>query len=106
MDEAHARLAGWVTCDSAARFELRTIRPGNYPRALKLGDRLRHIPAHIHMDAEASGHASHRFQCVFADDSLLADPYWQDWAKKLGQPILRPQRVSGVWRADLTLVLD
>ena len=106
MDEPHARLNGRITCDAEGRFELRSIRPGGYPRALRLGDRDRHIPAHIHMDVDASGHASHRFQAVFADDPLLTDRYWQDWVKQLGQPVLQVKRERGVWRADLRLVLE
>ena len=106
MDEPHARLSGWITCDAAGRFELRSIRPGGYQRALRLGDRDRHIPAHIHMDVDASGHASHRFQVMFADDSLLTDPYWQDWVKKLHQPVLQGKHEGGVWRAELRLVLE
>jgi protocatechuate 3,4-dioxygenase beta subunit len=106
LDESHARLNGWITCDAAGRFELRSIRPRGYPRALRLGDRERHIPAHIHMDVDASGRTSHRSQVVFAADSLLTDTYWQDWVKKLGQPMLRAKREGGVWRADLRLVLE
>jgi protocatechuate 3,4-dioxygenase beta subunit len=106
MDEPHARLAGYVTSDSAGRFELHSIRPGGYPKPLHLGDRDRHIPAHIHVDIDAAGHASRRLQVVFADDSLLADPYWQDWVKKLGQPVVEPRRAQSVWHAELKLVLD
>jgi protocatechuate 3,4-dioxygenase beta subunit len=106
MDEPHARLNGRIVCDAAGRFELRSIRPGGYPKALRLGDRDRHIPAHIHMDVDASGHAGHHFQAVFADDSLLSDPYWQDWVRKLGQPVLQAKREGGVWRAELKLVLE
>ena len=106
MDEPHARLSGWVTSDAAGRFELRTIRPGGYPRAIRLGDRDRHIPAHIHMDVDARGHASRRLQAVFADDSLLTEAYWQDWVKRLGQPVLQAKREGDVWRAELRLVLQ
>jgi protocatechuate 3,4-dioxygenase beta subunit len=106
MDEPHARLSGWVTTDTAGRFELRTIRPGGYPKPIRLGDRVRRIPAHIHMDWEASGPADRHWQAVFADDSLLTDPYWRDWVKKLGQPVLQAKREGGTWRASLTLVLQ
>lgn len=106
MDEPHARLAGWLACDDSGRFELRTIRPGGYPRALRLGDRDRHIPAHIHLDLELGGRLVHHWQAVFADDTLLTDPYWRDWVRKLGQPVLRPRVASGEWSADLVLVGD
>lgn len=106
MDEPHARLGGWVTSDAEGRFELHTIRPGRYPNAVHMRDRDRLIPAHIHIDAESAGHPGHRWQAVFADDSVLTDPYWQDWVKKLGQPVLTAKRDAGVWRAALRLVLE
>lgn len=88
MDEGHARLSGYVHTDAAGRFELRTIRPGGYPKALRLGDRERKIPAHIHIDVGASGFVPRQLQAVFADDPLLADPYWQDWVKSQRHPVL------------------
>lgn len=88
MDEPHARLAGWVHTDAQGRFELRTLRPGGYPWTVHLGDRDRKIPAHIHLDISARGYRPRRFQAVFADDPRLADPYWQDWVKRLHQPVL------------------
>jgi protocatechuate 3,4-dioxygenase beta subunit len=91
MDEPHARLAGWLRTDAQGRFEVYTIRPGGYPKALRLGDRDRKIPAHIHMDISAAGFAQLKLQCVFADDPLLADPYWKEWVHRLGQPVLTVQ---------------
>jgi len=105
MDEPHARLSGWVNADGGGRFELRTIRPGGYPKPLHLGDRDRHIPAHIHIDVTAAGHAERRFQAVFADDTLLADPYWKDWVKKLEQPIVQVERTGTSWHGRVTLVV-
>ncbi len=105
MDEPHARLAGWVTCDRAGRFELRTIRPGGYPRALRLGDRDRHIPAHIHVDVTAPGHAERKSQIVFADDPQLADPYWQKWVRNLDEPVVALTREGSSWRGRVTLTL-
>lgn len=88
MDEPHARLSGWAHTDHHGRFELRTIRPGGYPWTVHLGDRDRKIPAHIHLDVSARGFRSQRLQAVFADDPRLADAYWQDWVKRLHQPVL------------------
>lgn len=104
MDEPHARLAGWIACDDSGRFELRTIRPGGYPRMVHLRDRDRHIPAHVHLDLEVGGRPGHHWQAVFADDLLLSDPYWQEWVRSLGQPVLSPRRDGGGWRADVVLV--
>ncbi|MDP8983045.1 MAG: hypothetical protein M3O35_20915 [Acidobacteriota bacterium] len=42
------RIFGWMKTDSAGRFELHTIRPGNYP-----GMR---VPAHIHFELRGAGY--------------------------------------------------
>lgn len=105
MDEPHARLAGWLQTDKDGRFELHTIRPGGYPKALRLGDRDRKIPAHIHIDIDADGYAPRKVQVVFSDDSLLSDPYWQDWVRKQGQPVVTVSRSTGGQMAELVLSL-
>jgi protocatechuate 3,4-dioxygenase beta subunit len=102
MDEPHARLSGRVHTDTQGRFELRTLRPGGYPWTVHLGDRDRKIPAHIHLDISAHGFRSRRLQAVFADDPRLADPYWQDWVKRLGQPVLEAHAAA----ATVTIVLE
>jgi protocatechuate 3,4-dioxygenase beta subunit len=100
MDEPHARLSGRLRADAQGRFELRTIRPGGYPKPVHLGDRDRKIPAHIHIDVTAPGHPERRAQMVFADDPLLADPYWKDWVRTQRNPVLEPHpdtaRAGGV----------
>jgi protocatechuate 3,4-dioxygenase beta subunit len=106
MDEPHARLAGYLTTDAGGRFEISSIRPGGYPKAIVLEGRERKIPAHIHVDVRAAGHAERRFQVVFADDPLLADPYWKDWVKSLGQPVVSTKKENGGLRATLTLRID
>ena len=109
MDEPHARLSGRVRTDSQGRFELWTVRPGGYPKPVRLGDRDRKIPAHIHIDVTAPGHGERRVQCVFADDPLLGDPYWKDWVRSMGNPVLEPhpdpERKGGVI-GTITIVLD
>jgi len=67
--------------------------------------RERHIPAHIHIDVSAAGHAERRFQAVFADDTLLADPYWRDWVKKLAQPVVQVERTGTSWHGRVTLMV-
>ena len=84
---------------------LRTIRPGGYPKTLRLGDRERKIPAHIHLDVSAAGYVSRRLQAVFADDPLLSDPYWQNWVKTQGHPVLSA-RAAGPSPADLVAILE
>ena len=105
MDEPHARLSGWLTTDSGGRFEIRTIRPGGYPQSIRLGDRDRHIPAHVHIDVTASGHPERRVQVVFADDPLLGDPYWRDWVTRLAQPVVSVELAGKELVARLTLSL-
>ena len=106
MDEPHARLAGRLRTGADGRFELRTIRPGGYPKSLILGGKERKIPAHIHIDVRADGHPEHRFQLVFADDPQLRDPYWVDWVKTQGQPVLQPKEASGAWSGAIVLTID
>ena len=105
MDEPHARLAGFLKAPDG-RFELRTIRPGGYTKTVRLGDQDRHIPAHIHVDVTAPGHAERRLQVVFADDPLLNDPYWADWVTKLRQPVLVVERDGPRQRGRLVVTLD
>src|SRR3954452_733663 len=105
MDEPHARLAGWIRTDQDGRFELHTIRPGGYPKAVRLGDRDRKIPAHIHMDIAAVGYAPRKVQVVFSEDPLLSDPYWQDWVRAQGHPVVTVSRSTGGQAAELVLSL-
>lgn len=104
MNEPNARLSGRVRTDGDGRFELHTIHPGEYLKPVKLGDRERKIPAHIHMDITAAGHAERRVQVVFAGDPLLADPYWQDWVQSLHQSVLDVDPATGA--ASLVIVID
>jgi protocatechuate 3,4-dioxygenase beta subunit len=106
MDEPHARLAGRLVTCADGGFELRTIRPGGYPEAVRIGGRERRIPAHIHLDVTAPGHAERRLQVVFADDPLLADPYWKDWVRRLDQPVAEVRRADGRLPAAVTIRLD
>ena len=105
MDEPHARLAGLLRTDQDGRFELHTIRPGGYPKAVRLGDRDRKIPAHIHIDITADGYAPRKVQVVFSDDPLLSDPYWQDWVRTQGHPVVTVSRSKGGQAAELVLSL-
>jgi hypothetical protein len=57
------------------------------------------------LDVTAPGHAERRFQAVFADDTLLADPYWKDWVRKLEQPVVQVERTAATWRGRVTLAL-
>jgi protocatechuate 3,4-dioxygenase beta subunit len=106
MDEPHARLNGRLRTDSAGRFAIHTIRPGGYPQAIRLGDRDRHIPAHVHIDVLAAGKPERKLQVVFSDDPNLTDPYWVDWARRLREPIVTVQPTGRGVRAELVITLD
>lgn len=106
MDEPHARLAGRLRTDADGRFEIRTIRPGAYARPVRLRGRERRIPAHIHLDISAPGHAARRLQIVFADDPLLADPDWKEWVTKLRQPVLDVRPSGRGVAGTLSITLD
>ena len=106
MDEPHARLSGRVRTDAAGAFELLTVRPAGYAHTVRVGDRDRHIPAHIHLDITARGHRERRLQVVFADDTLLVDPYWKDWVARLGQPVLTTHHEARGQSGRLILTLE
>lgn len=106
MDEPHARLGGRLRTGAEGRFELRTIRPGGYAKAVLLKGVERHIPAHIHIDVRADGHAARHYQMVFADDPLLRDPYWSNWVKAQRRGEHRLALRGGVWIGTLVLELD
>jgi len=106
MDEGHARLAGRLKTGADGRFELRTIRPGGYAKPVVLAGVERKIPAHIHIDVRAAGHAERHFQLVFADDPRLAETYWADWVKKQRHPVLDARRHQGAWTGTLVLRLE
>jgi len=105
MAESHARLSGRLTTDAEGRFVILTIRPGGYPKSVRLGDSDRHIPAHIHIDITAPDRPERRMQLVFADDPLLTDLYWGDWVAKLRQPVasVKPEGKGQVARITLTI---
>lgn len=60
------RLKGWARSDANGRFELRTIRPGSYPRS--------QIPAHIHVTIDAPSVPRRWMREIeFADDPHVQD---------------------------------
>lgn len=89
----HGHLRGWLRTDDRGRYEIRTIRPGNYPG--------RDAAQHIHVTVqEPDGTAEYWLPSFkFADDPLLdADPGAAN--------VLRLERCGdGVWcgRRDIVL---
>ena len=55
-----ARLNGWLRTDSLGRYEIRTIRPGAYPRAI--------TPEHIHYVIETRSGFDGSAELRFEDD--------------------------------------
>ena len=106
MDESHARLSGSLQTDENGAFELHTIRPGGYPKAVRIGDRDRKIPAHIHIDVAAAGFVSRKVQVVFADDPLLSEQHWKDWARDGGHPVVTVVPSKSGQLAELSLPLQ
>lgn len=90
----HGYLRGWIRTDDRGRYEIRTIRPGNYPG--------RSAAAHIHVTAQEPNGGPEYYigELLFADDPHLRDPADEDY-------VLAPVRdAEGVLRARQDIVLD
>lgn len=74
-DTRHARLFGYLKTDEDGSFEVRTIRPGGYPRST--------LPQHIHLEIEADGYAPLVTELLFDDDPCLTAEL-RDRAKREG----------------------
>ena len=94
------RLYGWVKTDAEGRYEIRTIKPGSYPR--------RREAAHIHVtvkERRATGHWLDSF--LFEGDPNLNEEERMQ-PKKLGRlsPVLRlTECKDGVLCAERDLVI-
>ncbi|HEX9615463.1 MAG TPA: intradiol ring-cleavage dioxygenase [Bacteroidota bacterium] len=94
------RLYGWVKTDAEGRYEIRTIKPGSYPR--------RKEAAHIHVTVRRSG-PSPRWLDSFlfeGDPNLNEEERMQP--QKLGRlsPVVRLTKVKdGVLRAERDFVI-
>jgi len=74
-DARHARLFGYLTTDAQGSFEVRTIKPGGYPRSS--------LPQHIHFEVEAAGYLPLATELLFDDDPRL-NPEQRERAKREG----------------------
>lgn len=89
MNEADARIMGFLRTDPRGQFDIFTIRPGSYP--IPYEGRI--VPAHIHLVIKAPGYQRLQLQLVFDDDPAL-DEHWREWAAKDGFPILKLEKTS------------
>jgi protocatechuate 3,4-dioxygenase beta subunit len=62
-DARHARLFGYLKTGEDGAFEIRTIRPGGYPRST--------LPQHIHFEVESEGYVPLATELLFDDDTRL-----------------------------------
>ncbi|MGH7243160.1 MAG: hypothetical protein ACREJD_07070 [Phycisphaerales bacterium] len=62
-DEKHARLFGYLLSAPDGSFEIRTIRPGGYPRS--------DLPQHIHIEVFAAEYQPWSSEFLFDDDPRL-----------------------------------
>jgi protocatechuate 3,4-dioxygenase beta subunit len=62
-DMRHARLFGYVKTDANGKFELHTVKPSGYPRS--------DLPAHIHVQVNATGYKPYGTEFLFDDDDRL-----------------------------------
>lgn len=71
-DNRNPRLKVFLRSDAKGEWSFQTIKPGSYP-----GSR---IPAHIHFEVSAKGHAPRIFEIVFEADPFITDRMRSDAA--------------------------
>ena len=64
-DNRDPRLKLYLRSDAEGAWAFETVKPGSYPG--------RRIPAHIHFQVSAPGHAPKIFEIVFEGDSMVTD---------------------------------
>jgi protocatechuate 3,4-dioxygenase beta subunit len=101
MNEADARLFGFLRTGADGRFSFRTPRPGGYRKAYKG----LYIPRHIHFEVTAAGRARRAFQMTFRDDPRM-DAHWLAWARALDYPVVDvATSAEGVQQCRLDIIL-
>lgn len=81
--QTHGYIRGWMKTDTAGRYELYTVRPGNYPT--------RDFPAHVHMTIlEPNGIKEYYIDdIVFDDDHLLTTAKRRKMENRGGTGVVR-----------------
>ncbi len=101
MNEADARIMGFLRTDPRGQFDIFTIRPASYPLLYEGSV----VPAHIHLVIKAPGYQRLMLQVLFDDDPALNDT-WREWAAREGYPILKFEKTSDKFQsAILNIVL-
>lgn len=102
MSESEARLYGALLTNEKGEFEIQTIHPGTYPFQVEG----RFIPQHIHINISAEGYSSVSLQMAFEDDPAMKDSHWQRWARDLKFPVVKLNRVEGVLKGTVKIILE
>jgi len=101
MNEADARLFGFLRSGADGRFSFRTPRPGGYRKAYKG----LFLPQHIHFEVTAAGKARRAFQMTFRDDPRM-NAHWQAWARAMDYPVVDvATSADGVQQCRLDIIL-
>jgi protocatechuate 3,4-dioxygenase beta subunit len=64
-DNRNPRLKLFLRSDARGAWSFETIKPGSYPNG--------RVPAHIHFEVSAAGHAPRLFEIVFEGDPYITD---------------------------------
>jgi protocatechuate 3,4-dioxygenase beta subunit len=64
-DNRNPRLKLFLRSDARGAWSFDTIKPGSYPNG--------RVPAHIHFEVSAAGHAPKLFEIVFEGDPFITD---------------------------------
>jgi protocatechuate 3,4-dioxygenase beta subunit len=95
----HGRLRGWLRTGPDGRFEVKTVKPGQYPD--------RPSPAHIHLTVLEQGKDPYWIDDVVFEGEPGVDAKFRAEAENRGGPgIVRLQRApSGGWLAKRDIIL-
>ncbi len=95
----HGRLRGWLRTGPDGRYEVRTIKPGQYPD--------RPDPAHIHLTVLEQGRDPYWIDDVVFDGAPgVGEDYRREAEKRGGPGIVRLQPApNGAWLAKRNIIL-
>jgi protocatechuate 3,4-dioxygenase beta subunit len=79
-DNRNPRLKLFLRSDAQGRWSFDTVKPGSYPAS--------RVPAHIHFEVAAAGHAPNIFEIVFEGDPFVT-------AEMRGNPAFSVRPIEG-----------